>query len=211
MSIINSNMCRDLNNLDHPVALQMLKLNLRTLIKCIRTSTKDICYIYLPQEIRASICTKEHLYRELNRSITLYRESLVGEVKDLLLKLIKEYSMEPHSILQSVVELKTNTASYHYMVIYLRLKNFAILTPSGGLLDAKDINDIVHNIMDDIINYIDYEALKMARYVVNINDDKLSIKYQCQFNHQVLEVTLLNMMLLLLYIEKVLTVCKLRV
>lgn len=199
-----------LSNLKQPTPLAELELRLKDVRKCLQSVCKDlkICYMYLPREVPIDRCflSKSYLYRELNKSLIVYHEQYYDEIRSILVRSIMNYISiydSASQTLQAVVEFKSRGTTYRYVVIYMGYETFAIITPSTVLRGITNFEDVVRTIIIEVSNNINnYSFIDQIRFITHMNNDRISIKYACVFSYINIYLILLNVIMLLFYINK---------
>lgn len=198
-----------------PTLLTELKLNLRNVIRCLQDVCRElkICYVYSPKDIPTEKfnASKSHLYRELNNSLILYREQDHNMIRSILVESIANHiefcKQIPYSV-QAIIELKSQKTKYRYAIAYINT-SFTLVTPSTILRDIADFQDVVKVLTDDISNNVHcYSSIEQMKFTMNLNNDKVNVKYVCTFSYNIVNTVILNAIMLLFYINRYLTVCK---
>lgn len=194
-----------LSNTKYPKLLTELNLRLKDILNCVRSICKDVCYAYIPQYSRLHRVQKSIIYKELNKSIVLYDQKTVDEVKTMLAKLIEKTIYIPKNSLILTIDFKTKATRYRYIMVYPGTSSIKMLTPESVLSDIRSVHDAVNIIVKDIVKHINVEELVFLRITVPLDSDKLSIKFRCFFNHSNIELLVLDSVLLMFYVGKLLT------
>lgn len=183
--------------------LSELPLSLRQLIRCLQSLFRDLCYIYFPQPRGAVLGAKENLYREINKSITLYHKEVHEKVKELLTNAIQRLLSCSRSPVQATMELKSYSTSYRCAVVYLGNGLFTALTQNSIVRELNDLNIIARTLVMDVSNSIGYESIRYIKALFPLNGDSLKVTYRCFFDSSTLEISILNVLYLLFYIGTV--------
>lgn len=201
----SSNICTTLSNVNSSIYLLNLGLTLNRLVKCIKSFAKDVCYIYFPQRISTTISTKGQIYEEINRSILIYQgDYAYRELRTLMLRFIHNVTDIPKkSLSQGLIEFKSISTLYRYVLIPLAPHLYTIITPTSIIKDINNIDNIMNIIVKNIARYTDYKDIKFIRTIIQLNGDRLSFKYRCMFNHMNLELSIINIIYLFTYISTI--------
>lgn len=195
--------CKALAYLGYPVPLSELHLSLRHLARCIQSVFKDVCYAYLPKPMVKVAKAKGYLYREINRSIILYRKDVSGAVKELMVNAIPSLMACSAFPIQTLVEFKSEAKSYRYAIIYLGRGVFAVITPSSVVRGLSGLNPVVETVVKDLGSSTNFESLKRIKALFQLDGDRVGVTYRCSFDDLTLEISAMNILYLLLYIGAV--------
>jgi len=195
--------CRLLNRSQEIVNIQELGLRLGSILKCDCEPCKNYCYIYLPpRHFNCKCLDKAVFYKQLNSNILIYNRASVNKVKELLSDFYKANSNKSYLFTSLIVEFKTISTRYRYIIVYQKKSlTFDVLTPSFLVKELKNIQDVAGIIIEDLFNRVSIKDIKYVRVLIPINNDKLSLKYICKFNHLSIEITLLNALGIILYMQ----------
>jgi len=148
--------------------------------------------------------TKPLLYMGLNKSIVFYSSRSAEHVRFVLTNLIESYTRKARFPIYLVVEFKTPHTRYRYTIVYKDADKIILLSPSNVVpLMGTTVGSVEKLIAMDLFQHVHSSELKCVRTVLPLSDDKLSIKYECKFNPLIIEITLLNSIVLALYIGSI--------
>ncbi|MEM3980744.1 MAG: hypothetical protein QXF79_05770, partial [Ignisphaera sp.] len=192
--------CSLLNESKEIIYIQALGLKLDNILKCVCEPYEYPCYVYLPpRRVNSSFIDKAVLYKQCNNNILVYNRITANKVKELLNKLYKVHLDKVCTSTSLVIEFKTITTRYRYIIV---LQNYSseinVITPSTLARGLKNIHDVIHIIIEDLIKRTPIEYIKYIRVLIPMNGNKLSLKYICKFNQLSIEITLLNVFSIIL-------------
>lgn len=195
--------CSILSKYGKPVSIKEIGCKLKKILQCIHNFCNNVCYLYIPfQHIILDNFTKQQLYKILNSNIVFYNQHLANDLKNTLLNYLNMYIANVATPMLIQVEFKSHSNRYRYFIAYRGVdKTFSILTCEGLIQGMKNVYEVAATITNDLYKSVHPKDIVYVRSLIDINEDKVFLKYFCQFNDIAIELTILNTILLSVLIK----------